>query len=264
MVRVIVNADDFGKSIERNQAIDKAFKKGMISSIGTIVTGVYLQDAINQAVDGGYLDRLHLHFNFAANSMQENSEDAPLTEAMKKDSFFCKEGKFLRYKKLPYRLSGIRKCGVVYKEMVAQYNYFKKITDGKADYKHIDFHLWYNLTWPVAIALNLFTWKYKIDSVRYWCVSFWKKNKYKIFRILSWNPQVKSFPACSIYYYLTKRQSLLKYPVVELFCHPNYKDGEFIDDTPSYLYKDRRSMQLNFTELKALDSIEFISWEDSF
>lgn len=53
MMRVIINADDFGKSPQRNKAIDDAFKQGMVSSVGTIVTGKYLQDAINKADKGG-------------------------------------------------------------------------------------------------------------------------------------------------------------------------------------------------------------------
>ena len=258
---IIVNADDFGKNPVQNKAIDDAFKQGMISSAGTIVTGNFFQDAVSLADAGGYIDKLHLHFNFSANFMQGNSEDAPLTEAMKKDTFFCKEGKFKKYKGLSNRLSDIRKWRVVYNEMVAQYNLFKEVTRGKSDYKHIDFHLWNNLTWPVSIALNLFTWKYQIETVRYWPISYWKKRRYKLFRILSWNPHVKSIPACSIFYFLTQKQSLSNYHVVELFCHPNYKDGIFIDDTPSYLYKDRRSMQIQITELKLLEGIEFMSWK---
>ncbi len=51
-MRIIINADDFGKGIERNRAIDDAFRQGMISSVGTIVTGKHLQNTINQAVWG--------------------------------------------------------------------------------------------------------------------------------------------------------------------------------------------------------------------
>ena len=50
MKRVILNADDFGKSPQRNQAIDDAFKQGLINSAGLIVTGQYLQEAIDYAV----------------------------------------------------------------------------------------------------------------------------------------------------------------------------------------------------------------------
>ncbi len=180
---------------------------------------------------------------------------------MRNDSFFCQEGKFKAYKGLSNRFSDIRKWKVVYDEIVAQYNYFKEVTVGKADYKHIDFHLWYNMTWPVSIALNLFTWRYNIESVRYWPLSFRKKKRYNLFRFLSWNPQVKSVPACSIFYYLTNKQSLSNCNVVELFCHPNYKDGVLIDDTPSYLYKDRKTMQAQIDGIRELDGIKIVSWE---
>lgn len=264
MVRVIINADDFGKSLERNRAIDDAFKQGLISSANMIVTGQYLQDAINKAVEGGYLNKLHIHFNLAANLLHENSDDKPLTDAMKKDSFFCKEGKFLNYHGLPSRFSSIKKWRIIYNEVVAQYEKFKEVTQGKANYKHIDFHLWYNLTWPGAIALNLFTRKYKIQSVRYWAIRPSKKLKNKWFRFLSWNPRVKCFPSCSIFYYIKNRQSLKKEHVVELFCHPNYKDGLFLDDTPSFLnYKERPLMQKNIDDLRKIEDIEYVAWEDA-
>lgn len=38
MKRVILNADDFGKSPRRNQAVNDAFKYGFITSAGLIVT----------------------------------------------------------------------------------------------------------------------------------------------------------------------------------------------------------------------------------
>ena len=261
MVRVVVNADDFGKNLVHNNDIDDAFKKGMITSVGTIVTGKYLQDALIHANSGGYMDRLHLHFNFAANV---DSEDAPISEAMRKDSFFCEEGNFKKYRGLSGRWTDVRKWRVVYKEMVAQYNYFKKVTGGKADYHHVDFHLWYNLTWPVSLALNYFTVRYNIKTVRYWSIRQKEKGKRIIFRLLSWNTRVESVPACSIRYYLTKKQTLAKCKVVELFCHPNYKNGLLIDDTPSYLDKDRLPMQMLITELRNIEDLEFVSWKEVF
>ena len=59
-MKVILNADDFGKSPERNLAIDDAFKMGLISSAGLIVTGKYLQDAVNYINEGGYVNNIHI------------------------------------------------------------------------------------------------------------------------------------------------------------------------------------------------------------
>ena len=55
MKQVIISADDFGRSLNRNKAIDESFKKGLIKSAGLIVTGQYLQDAINYMMGGGML-----------------------------------------------------------------------------------------------------------------------------------------------------------------------------------------------------------------
>ncbi len=53
MKQVFVSADDFGRSLNRNKAIDESFKNGLIKSAGLIVTGQYLQDAVNLINRGG-------------------------------------------------------------------------------------------------------------------------------------------------------------------------------------------------------------------
>lgn len=260
MVRIILNADDFGKSIARNKAIDDSFKQGLINSAGLIVTGKHLQEAVDYMKKGGYEKNTHLHINLAANLLHEDSDDAPLSDAMRKDPFFCKGGKFLKYRGLPKHPSSIRKWKVVYKELVAQYNKFIEVTEGKGNISHIDFHLWYNLTWPVAVALNLFTRRFNIQSVRY--IGLHQNSfRFRVFRWISWNPRIKAYPATNIDYYLTKHKSIVK-PIIELYCHPNYKDGVFLDDSPSYLKHERQPMQNQIQMLKDIGSIEFISWED--
>lgn len=208
------------------------------------------------------MSHIHLHFNLSANLLNENSEDVPLTEAMKKDSFFCKDGKFLKYRGLPKRFWSVRKWHIVYNELVAQFEKFKELTEGKANFKHVDFHLWYNLTWPVALALNLFTRKYKIESVRYYGLHQKDNFRNKVYRLLSWNPRVSYIPATNIDYYLSKRQALLELETVELYCHPNYKEGVFLDDSPSYLKHDRQPMQNQIDTLKDQENVVFVSWED--
>lgn len=262
MVKIILNADDFGKSPERNRAVHDAFAQGLISSAGLIVTGRYLPEAIELAKAGKYMDKLHLHFNLSANQIQENSDDAPLTDEMRKDTFFCKDQKFLKYHGLPKRIDTIRKWKLVYRELVAQYELFKKVTEGKADYKHVDFHLWYNLTWSVSIALNLFTRRYNIESVRYWGIHQMSRRRYKVFRLLSWNNRIKYIPATNIDYFLSKKDSISQYNVMEVYCHPHYKDGVFLDDSPSYLHHVRQPLPKHMQKLKGIEDVEFISWKD--
>lgn len=261
MVQIILNADDFGRNLEHNRAINDSFKQGLISSTGLIVTGKYLQDAVDLMNKGGYVENVHLHLNLSTSLRGGDPEDRPLTNAMRNDSFFCKNGKFLKYRGLPKDPTSIRKWKVVYKELVAQYNKFIEVTEGKGNISHIDFHLWYNLTWPISVALNLFTWKYKIKSVRYIGIHQ-KSMRCRLFRWISWNPCVKAYPATNIDYYLTKHKKLSDIPVIELYCHPNYKDGVFLDDSPSYLKHERQPMQKQIQELRELDEVKFISWED--
>lgn len=262
MKRVILNADDFGKSPQRNRAIDDAFKQGLINSAGLIVTGQYLQEAIDYAMRGGYTNHLHVHFNLAANLLHENSNDIPLTETMRSDPFFCQGGKFLKYHGLPTRFSSIRKWKVVYQELVAQFDRFKTITRGEADYRHVDFHLWYNLTWPVSLALNVFTRKFNIASVRYYGLHQKNNRHFFFYRLLGWNPRVEYVPSTNIDFFLSKTQPIAKYPAIELYCHPNYKEGVFLDDSPSYLGHERRPLEEQVDALRSQSGIQFISWED--
>lgn len=264
MRKIILNADDFGRSLERNRAIDDSFKQGLIKSAGLIVTGKDLQDAVSLMRESGYQEHIHLHFNLSTSMRDGDSEDAPLSESMRNDSFYCENGRFRPYKRLPAHFTSITKWRIVYRELVAQYNKFKEVTKGEADYSHIDFHLWYNLTWPVALALNLFTWKYSIKSVRYIGEHQKMHRRFRILRAISWNPRVKSIPATNIDYFLSNRESMGKYSIIELYCHPHYKDGVFLDDSPSYLKHERQPMTKQIQSLKAFEPLEFISWEDTF
>ena len=98
MARIILNADDFGKSEERNRAINDSFKLGLIHSAGLIVTGKHLNEAAAYIREGGYADKVHLHVNLSTNLLQEDPEDIPITEKMRSDSLFCQSGKFAPYK----------------------------------------------------------------------------------------------------------------------------------------------------------------------
>ena len=185
----------------------------------------------------------------------------PQTEAMKTDPFFCKNGKFLPYHGLPRSFFSIFKWGNVYLEMVAQFEKFKLVTKGEADYSHIDFHLWYNLTWPVSVALRRFTRKYKIKSVRYLGIHQRDTFRNKLYCYVSGDPHVKYIPASNIDYYLSKKQLFEEYPLVELYCHPNYKNGILLDDSPSYLKHERQPLTVHFQKLiDTGDDIRFLSW----
>lgn len=143
MKKVFLSADDLGRSPERNHAIDESFKKGLIKSAGLLVTGKYLQDAINQISEGcWYVKHVHCHLNLSGNINGEASLDKPLTEKMASNKAFCKDGLFLPYHGHPFMLKEVFSWFVVYKELCAQYNKFLSVTKGKGNKYHVDFHLY--------------------------------------------------------------------------------------------------------------------------
>lgn len=50
-MKIIVNADDFGKSVEINRAINDSYKRGFVNSIG-IINAECVQNAVNYIIWG--------------------------------------------------------------------------------------------------------------------------------------------------------------------------------------------------------------------
>ena len=260
MRKVFLTADDFGRSPERNDAIDESFKKGLICSAGLMVTGKYLQDAVDHIKSGGYCSKVHCHFNLSGNIKGEDSEDTPLTERMKKDRTFCKDNKYRTWAGHPSNFFDIFKFMVVYKELVAQYDRFVEVTEGKGCLHHVDFHLYFNLTWPSSLALNIFTWTHKIKSVRYIGVDR-EHSKRRLFLFLSWNPFVKSYRSGNIDAFLSKPEWFAKDKTFELYCHPDYKTGVLMDNSASIFKHEKKSLKEHVDLLRKYD-LEFVSWRD--
>jgi len=84
--KIIVNADDFGLSESCSLAIAKAFGENLISSTTAMANGEYIEDAYKIAVENGFIDKVGIHIVL--------TEDVPLTEGIKNDSFFCENGVF--------------------------------------------------------------------------------------------------------------------------------------------------------------------------
>ena len=86
MNKIIVNADDFGLTESCSNAIVEAFKENLISSTTAIANGKYIEQAYQLARDNDFSDKIGIHINL--------TEGVPLTERIKKDSFFCENGMF--------------------------------------------------------------------------------------------------------------------------------------------------------------------------
>ena len=261
MRTVYLSADDFGRSRERNIAIDQAFRKGYIKSAGLIVTGQYLQGAISLINDGGYVNNVHCHFNVSGNIKGEDSNDRPLTVRMKRDPFFCSNGLFHSYGGKHFKIRDFIKWHVIYKELCAQYNKFKEVTDNKGNLYHVDFHLWYNLNPPVALAFNLFTWTHRIKSARFIGVHN-ASIKRQLLRWLLGNPFVKVYKSGTIDFYIYKPDAFKNNRIIELYCHPDIISGELVDNTYSTFGKGKRSLEDQILLLRNHDDIVLASWAD--
>ena len=88
--------------------------------------------------------------------------------------------------------------------------------------------------------------------------------KYRLFQKISRSSGVKFVPATNIDYYLSKIELFKDCKIVELYCHPHYKEDVFLDDSPSYLKHDRQPMMKQIQLLKEVDGIDFLSWEDTY
>ena len=83
-MKIIVNADDFGKNSTVNKAIVHCFKHKLISNTTIMVNMPGFDEAVKLAKDNDFFDKVGLHLNFFAG--------IPLTEEMKMDSILCKNG----------------------------------------------------------------------------------------------------------------------------------------------------------------------------
>lgn len=84
--KIIINADDFGKTESCSKAIAAAFEQNLISSTTAMANGVYIEKAFELAEKGGFKDKVGIHIVL--------TEGVPLTEDIKNDPFFCENGVF--------------------------------------------------------------------------------------------------------------------------------------------------------------------------
>lgn len=84
--RLIVNADDFGKSEDVNRGIVESFKSGRINQTSVMVNMPFVDEAVRLAKDNGFFDKIGLHLNL--------TEGEPLTEDIRGCDRLCTNGIF--------------------------------------------------------------------------------------------------------------------------------------------------------------------------
>ncbi len=265
-MRIILNADDFGRSHEMNTAIDYAIKQGLVCSIGLIMGSEHTYEAVEMADRGGYLDHIHCHLNLSACKSVGN-HFIPLNENYKRIRF-CKYDEF--YKFSYYKLDFFRFIGVFFEELETQFLSFRELTNHKADYEHLDFHLYANYSPPVCLAYRSLIRKYGVKTARY----FGEHDRFdktgsnikRIIRSAEFSLMQRE-KACmtkssKIEFFLMHQEQFSNERTIELYVHPEYQEGGLlIDRTNSVIGKDFRPLDEHIRLVEATGKTDFISWE---
>jgi predicted glycoside hydrolase/deacetylase ChbG (UPF0249 family) len=149
----IVNADDFGASLEVNKAIDYAFKHRIINRATLMVNMPFVQDAVNLALRGGYLDRVGLHLCLDAGE--------PLTEEINEYYLFGRKDFWKRKINNIYISKKVRNA--IEKEIEAQIQEYIRL-GGTA--MHIDSHHHVHHIPSILPSVILLAKKYGFKSMR--------------------------------------------------------------------------------------------------
>lgn len=262
-MKMILSADDFGRSHEMNLAIDYAIKNNMVLSAALLMGSEYTEEAVRMAVAGGYIRDVHCHLNLAA-CRKAGNHFVPLNEAYKK-SRFCRDGEFASAKY--YRPDFMKYADIIYQELETQFLTFKAITDNQANYKHIDFHLYMNLSLPVAVAYDRLIKRYRIQSARFFGEhqgEVKESRKHHLIHaalMFRWRHS-KGYRARSsgIDYYLARRDSFRNAQAIELYVHLGYMGGVLIDKTNSVFGNEMKPMEEQLALVKKSGEYEYVSW----
>ena len=246
---LIVNADDFGMSHEKNVAIDTMMRAGICTNASLVVNMPFFDEAVLMAKQGGYLNRLSLHINLTVGDS--------VGQKIRKVAMYYEEGEFVYapiIKKnrqiLPFHIRAIRD------EIEQQ---IQRFIGAGLKIQSIDSHNWVHLRVPVWLALKPLIKKYNIKVVRpmwdgYKREEIASKKWSKYFRFIQ--PYILKAPQCKVYAYssnieqfLLSKEKMDSNSIVEVFTHPDYVGGSIMDMSSSYTKQPRKGVEENVSYL---------------
>ena len=152
--KIIVNADDFGKSSEVNRAIVEAFDKKIISSSTLMANMPGFEEACELAHSHRLLGKIGVHLNL--------TEGYPLSDPIRQCSRFCNEAGMLRSRTTRFRLSKQERLAVE-TEIAAQ---LKACLDHGLRPTHLDSHHHVHTEWAIGAAAIAVARRYGIKAIR--------------------------------------------------------------------------------------------------
>ena len=233
MIKLFINADDFGISESVNRAVVECFQRGYISATTLMVNMPLCDDAVQLSHDGDFFNCVGLHLNVI--------EGCPLSENIKKYPIFCgDDGKFNdninRNKIKRFCLSSDEKKALS-KEFEMQID--KYFSYGFAG--HVDSHQHTHYFLSYFGVLSPLLKKYKFLSVRLLSHdSNLKKTKRKVYYTIYNNLLKKKFDVktdCFFSFDDFIKTDFIKTGIIELMSHPDYgSSGELINNFSSIKY----------------------------
>lgn len=154
-LRIVINADDFGMDSSCTAAIIEAFERGFITTTTAMCNMDAFGEAAARIMGMPYKDRVGIHFVL--------TEGYPLTERIRKDSFFCDEdGMFHGKIKRLYPFGAERKRAV-YEELRRQAEVFA--ASGLA-FHHADSHHHVHTVPAIAPIVRRVMYEFHIGKLR--------------------------------------------------------------------------------------------------
>ncbi len=169
-MKIIINADDFGKNAITNSAIVEAFNKGLITNTTIMTNMEAYDDAVLLAKKNCFFDKVGLHLNIF--------EGSPLIKNVGDDPFFIRNGKLVNNGLL--RKNFINKFIVPKKTKIAIRNelneqIIKYINEGFTEL-HMDSHGHSHTLMPVYKEILKTSHGQKFKSIRL-SLNFMEKRK---------------------------------------------------------------------------------------
>jgi chitin disaccharide deacetylase len=219
---VIINADDFGYSVDVNDAIVYCFKHNIISSTTIMVNMPCFADAISKAKINGFDDKIGLHFNL--------TKGMPLSEPIKCCKRFCgPDGSFI-YKRNEALILTIKEMQAIYIEFCSQIMQLKQVGINPT---HVDSHHHVHTEFFIFLSICRALKRNDIKKLRISrnidCNSKWMiyKRMFNVFLHLNGFKTTSYFD--SLYAFREEKEVKYASADLELMCHPVCLNGAVVD-----------------------------------
>ena len=224
--RLIINADDFGKTRTINKAICHGFKNGILTHTTVMVNMPYWREGVSLAKESGFFDRIGLHLNL--------DEGYPMTDNIRNIPFFCDTNgafngnfaKSLTHRVLPMPNSVKKYCE---EEIVMQ---LKTFLDAGLTYRHIDSHHYVHLNNSILSILLPVAKELGFSSMRIAEISSKDGFVKKLYKNAINQRIRKNFDATDFFFSdteLVKHKLCLTGKSIELMVHPDFIKEDYVN-----------------------------------